>query len=109
MAYQRQSSTQRGYDRRWRNAREAFLIAHPLCVMCQQQGRASAASVVDHIQPHRGDMVLFWARSNWQALCKHCHDSEKKRHESGKRGGFDATGLPINPAHHWRGYEISGG
>ena len=29
---------------------------------------------VDHIIPHRGDPELFWDRSNWQALCKNCHD-----------------------------------
>lgn len=35
-----------------------------------------AATVVDHIIPHRGDQKLFWDRSNWQALCKSCHDSK---------------------------------
>ena len=30
--------------------------------------------VIDHIIPHRGDPILFWDRSNWQPLCKDCHD-----------------------------------
>lgn len=34
------------------------------------------AEVVDHIVPHRGDEKLFWDESNWQALCKRCHDSK---------------------------------
>lgn len=33
-----------------------------------------AATVVDHITPHKGDKALFWQRANWQPLCKRCHD-----------------------------------
>ena len=39
-----------------------------------EQGRLVKASVVDHIIPHRGDAKLFWDESNWQSLCKSCHD-----------------------------------
>ncbi|WP_189426952.1 HNH endonuclease [Devosia pacifica] len=35
----------------------------------------------DHITPHRGDDQLFWDRTNWQALCAHCHNSTKQRQE----------------------------
>jgi len=55
---------------------------HPLCVYCEREGRVSAGCIVDHIIPHRGDMVLFWDRSNWQSLCKPCHDIVKKREEA---------------------------
>ncbi|WP_195612703.1 HNH endonuclease [[Clostridium] symbiosum] len=72
----RATSSGRGYDSRWRRARSRFLKAHPLCVRCQEQGRLVKASVVDHIVPHRGDEKLFWDKSNWQALCKNCHDSK---------------------------------
>jgi len=37
-------------------------------------GRLNAATVVDHIVPHKGDAVLFWKQSNWQALCRDCHN-----------------------------------
>jgi len=37
--------------------------------------------VVDHIQPHRGDQLLFWDRTNWQTLCKRCHDQKTGRGE----------------------------
>jgi 5-methylcytosine-specific restriction protein A len=40
------------------------------------------ATVVDHIIPHRGDPTLFWDESNWQPLCKKCHD-QKTRNEEG--------------------------
>ncbi|KEH08789.1 hypothetical protein GY15_32030, partial [Delftia sp. 670] len=58
-----------------------FLREHPLCLMCQAQGRVEAATVVDHITPHRGDQSLFWRRSNWQPLCATHHSRDKQREE----------------------------
>ena len=68
------SAVSRGYDSRWRKVRKVFLQAHPLCVECQKEGRFVKATVVDHVMPHRGDQKLFWDQSNWQPLCKQCHD-----------------------------------
>ena len=64
----------RGYDARWRKARTAFLQRNPLCNECMKRGKITPATVVDHIIPHRGDRKLFWDESNWQPLCKCCHD-----------------------------------
>ena len=72
----RASSSVRGYDRHWKKARKRFLAAHPLCEKCKEQGRLVKVEVVDHIIPHRGDEKLFWNEGNWQALCKHFHDSK---------------------------------
>ncbi|MBF8679867.1 HNH endonuclease [Pseudomonas fulva] len=80
------TSSQRGYDYRWQKARERFLHDNPLCVYCDRLGRTTAARVVDHVVPHRGDKVLFWDPTNWQALCKSCHDSVKQAEEA---AGFD--------------------
>lgn len=97
---ERQSAAARGYGRRWQKARAAFLRAHPLCAMCAP--RVVAASVVDHIVPHRGDERLFWNETNWQPLCKTHHDSTKQALEkSGTMRGCDANGLPIDAAHPW--------
>ncbi len=68
------TTREKGYDSRWRKARSRFLKAHPLCVKCLDQGLLVGATVVDHIVPHRGDKELFWDVSNWQPLCKPCHD-----------------------------------
>lgn len=76
------TSAQRGYDYRWQKARERFLYENPVCVMCEARGMTVQASVVDHRVPHRGDKTLFWDESNWQSLCKPCHDGEKKRQEN---------------------------
>lgn len=77
----KQTSSQRGYGYKWQKAREAYLAKHPLCVYCEREGRVTAASVVDHIRPHRGDMKLFWECSNWQSLCATHHSKDKQREE----------------------------
>ena len=99
----RQSSTQRGYGSRWQKAREAWLREHPLCVDHLARGQLVAATVVDHVRPHKGDLKLFWDRHNWQSLCKNCHDSIKQAKErSGIIRGCDLSGIPIDPSHPWK-------
>lgn len=96
------TSTQRGYGYKWQKARSHYLAKHPLCVFCTKQGRVTAADVVDHIKPHRGDMKLFWDRKNWQALCSSCHNSVKAQIEkSGYFKGCDENGIPLDSSHHW--------
>jgi 5-methylcytosine-specific restriction enzyme A len=76
---QRPSAARRGYGPRWRRARAAFLVQHPLCAACWAQGRVVRATVVDHRTPHRGDPERFWNETNWQGLCKPCHDTKTAR------------------------------
>jgi hypothetical protein len=104
------------YDSKWDKARRAYLDKYPLCVMCQEQGRVVAATVVDHKVRHglRAALAgcdevliaqarrLFWDSDNWQSLCKVHHDSTKQRSE--KRGheiGCGTNGIPLDPGHHW--------
>ena len=72
----RDSASKRGYNSRWQKARSRYLHSHPLCIECQKAGKLTKATVVDHITPHRGDQKLFWDESNWQPLCKPCHDKK---------------------------------
>lgn len=72
----RASAKERGYDSRWRTASKRYLNNNPLCVYCLKYSKMVKATVVDHIVPHRGDKILFWDETNWQALCKSCHDSK---------------------------------
>jgi 5-methylcytosine-specific restriction enzyme A len=98
----RGTAAQRGYTHRWQVARRQHLSQQPLCVMCQQQGRITPATVVDHIVPHRLDPALFWDRANWQSLCAPCHDGPKHSQEvTGRVRGADKHGVPLDPAHHW--------
>ena len=77
--YVRESAAARGYDSRWQKARARFLKRNPLCVACFRDKKLVPATVVDHILPHRGDKRLFWDESNWQPLCKACHDGKTGR------------------------------
>ena len=91
------------YGYKWSQARKRYLAANPLCVECSKVGLTRASEVVDHIIPHKRDHKLFWDRSNWQALCTHCHNSHKKRLEmSGNKIGCDINGLPLDEKHFWR-------
>lgn len=105
----RPTRTQRGYDNRWSRAARAYLREHPLCVMHQARGELVAATLVDHVIPHRGDRELFWARGNWQSLCAHCHSRLKQLDELGTRpGGCDERGEPLAGEHHWNNH-VGGG
>lgn len=94
----RGSSANRGYDRKWRKARDHYLRSNPLCVLCMENGLLVAANVVDHKQSHKGSMQLFWDTSNWQALCDVCHNKKTAIEDGGfgrrpggrqKYGAFD--------------------
>ena len=97
------NSTKRGYGYAWQKARAGYLRSHPLCVYCLRDAAYAAvrdmvastailrcaelgltipiASVVDHIEPHRGDQELFWNKANWQSLCGTHHSADKQREE----------------------------
>ena len=72
---------QRGYNYEWQRYRAQYLVEHPVCVM-RGEGCTLAASVVDHITPHRGNAALFHDHTNHQALCIHCHSAHKQRLEA---------------------------
>lgn len=79
----RGSSAARGYGGKWQRERAAYLAANPICTEHWKLGRVVLANVVDHIVPHKGDQKLFWSRSNWQPLCKPCHDAKTAREDGG--------------------------
>lgn len=89
----RGSARERGYDARWDRDALAFRMRNPLCKGCQAVGRVEAATITDHVEPHRGDMALFWDRAKWQPSCQWHHDVVKQRLEAmfdaGKIGRAD--------------------
>lgn len=98
MSWRKDKTTnERGYDYKWQKARISFLSLHPLCVMCEREGRITAATVVDHRVPHQGNEALFWDQTNWDPLCKKHHDSDKKMIEAGKkpRPTIGLDGFPV--------------
>jgi hypothetical protein len=70
--------------RRWRAKSKAQLAAEPLCRMCQAEGVVTAATVADHIEPHRGDPEKFW-NGALQSLCEWHHNRAKQREEAAAR------------------------
>ena len=71
---------------RWQAQRLAQLKAEPLCRMCLAEDSVTAATVCDHIEPHRGDIGRFWA-GPFQSLCRYHHDVTKQREERGSVAG----------------------
>lgn len=67
----------------WRLAREAQLSKQPLCEAClgQEPEQLTAATDVDHRQPHRGNWMLFIDPNNLQSLCHSCHSEKTARGE----------------------------
>jgi 5-methylcytosine-specific restriction enzyme A len=83
----------------WRRRRTAQLATEPLCRYCQAIGHTRAATVVDHIIPHRGDWSLF-IEGELQSLCKSCHDSVAQAKDThGHHGMIGADGFPVDQAH----------
>ena len=64
------NARERGYDSRWEKTRVRFLAKYPFCgdrpngvpvgSKCFELGIVTAATVVDHVVPHRRDQALFW-------------------------------------------------
>ena len=79
------TSTERGYGYKWQQAREGYLRLHPVCVMCDAEGKVTVATVVDHITPHEGNQALFWNSANWQSLCATHHSRDKQRQENANK------------------------
>ncbi len=88
--------------RRWKRRRAAFLALNPLCRFCEATSRVTLATIVDHIRPHKGDEALFFDETNWQSMCKPCHDGAKAELErTGALRGCDVHGRPLDPNHPW--------
>ena len=94
----RGSARERGYSTRWDKASAGHLRNSPLCRYCELAGDLTAATLTDHLYPHRGDQAVFWNRTYWISSCAPCHDGFKQRVERRGRVALDALahrlGLP---------------
>ncbi len=78
---------------RWKREQREHLANEPECRQC-----GARASVVDHIEPHRGDEALFWSRANWQSLCRSCSNAKTAREVSARRRGEGGQNLTQPPS-----------
>jgi hypothetical protein len=86
-------------SKRWKVRRTQQMQRQPLCELCLREGRIVAATVADHITPHRGDYDLFF-NGALQSLCKHHHNKVKQSiEEHGYDNSCDVDGRPLDPNH----------
>lgn len=87
----------------WGSLRDDQLAREPLCCYCLAfDGRPVAATVADHIKPHRGDEQLAFDPDNLQSCCKPCHDVHADAKDRGKTvAGCDGDGFPTDQGHPW--------
>ena len=96
------------HTNRWTEASRRHRRHNPLCVYCARAGRITQAEVVDHIIPRSEAPHLMWEPSNWQSLCKRCHDITKQQEEFyGYGSEVDSTGWPVDPSHPANGGQIT--
>lgn len=76
---ERGSSTERGYDRQWRNFRVHYLTEHPLCVDCLHNFLFIPSTEIHHITKLSTRADLKYIESNLKALCNKCHNSYTSR------------------------------
>jgi len=70
--YCRDKNHNKNYGRSWRNIRNRYLNAHPLCEQCLKEGKYVTATEVHHILPVNkgGDHRT----TNLMSLCHSCHE-----------------------------------
>jgi hypothetical protein len=92
----------------WKRLRAQVLAEEPLCRWCAARGLVVPATDVDHIEDSRDDYTDDNSRENLAPMCHECH-SLKTAASMGKRValGCDASGLPVDPNHHWNRPEKS--
>ncbi len=77
----RESSTQQGYDERWKKLRKIVLARDPICMIC----REAPSTQVDHIVPRRPEQhAADVTEEELQGLCKPCHSSKTRAENAPK-------------------------
>jgi 5-methylcytosine-specific restriction endonuclease McrA len=85
---------------RWQRLREQQIRSHPLCERHRKKGHIVPATVVHHVDPHRGDPVKFYDPANLESVCAPCHDGETQSEERlGYSTQVGADGYPVDPRH----------
>lgn len=79
------AATPRQRGRKWMNRRERWLMDHPLCCDCHDEGIVCQADEVDHVVP-------LWKggaddETNYQSLCKPHHAAKTAREAAERARG----------------------
>ena len=69
--YERAANVNKKYGRAWKRIRDRYIAEHPLCELCQKEGRSILAEEVHHKLPvSKGGTH---DRCNLMSLCRSCH------------------------------------
>lgn len=83
---------------RWKTRRAHQLRVAPLCRLCEEQGRVTAATVADHFPPCGDDYNKF-VLGPLRSLCAPCHDNLSGFTHKPYRHDCGPDGFPTDPAH----------
>jgi len=76
--YDRDPAIRRRYGRAWKRIRDSFVKQHPLCELCEAEGKLTPTQEVHHKIPLSQGGTHD--RNNLIALCKSCHSRIHAQH-----------------------------
>lgn len=76
----------------WSKIRTRQLSKQPLCARCYTEGKVTAATVVDHVFPHRRDAAAFKVNL-FQSLCAPCHSLKTQDENRGRYLHYTQHGI----------------
>jgi hypothetical protein len=83
----------------WARIRKQRLTEQPLCERHLKRDELVPATVVHHVEAHKGDPVKFFG-GPFESICKPCHDSDAQQEERiGYSPEIGADGWPTDPRH----------
>jgi len=75
-------------NKKWKKLRLAYLMEHPLCEKCLEDGRVTTATDVHHINSPFDDGLSDIERlgrlldvTSYQSLCSECHGKLHRNHK----------------------------
>jgi 5-methylcytosine-specific restriction protein A len=67
------STSEKGYDGRWKALSKTYRAREPLCEVCKMKGYVRGADHVHHIVPVAVDWSLRLQVENLISVCEQCH------------------------------------
>ncbi|MFZ1935978.1 MAG: HNH endonuclease signature motif containing protein [Thermoguttaceae bacterium] len=69
----RPSAAARGYDHRWSDFAASYKRRHPLCAVCEAEGRTTLADLPHHIIPIQEGGEIYPDDDGLLPVCYSCH------------------------------------
>lgn len=69
----RKSASDRGYNWLWHRKAKLYKSRHPLCVVCELEGRTTETALPHHIEPVSGGGKMHVGDDGMLPVCHTCH------------------------------------